>query len=311
MVVHNYLGNYPDEIQAEWTSECQGVCHDRTHWFITQESAVWRVPVIKDLDCRLRPGVSGVSRAGIPIQGYDHFGDPDWRDGLLFIPLEGKRRIGWFEFDRAPRIAIFNSVDLRLLGSSELPQKKSGWCAIDSSGRLYSSNSDVSPSPSDSKAGPLFRYQVNGTSVELIDRVVLRDEQGDPLSLDTVQGGTFADDDHLYLSCGYFEDPDPSWGLHLFDLRSGRRIARSTNGGEPWNYQFLSGGDYDEEPEGLTWWDLDRSDAPGIEGQLHAIVLDNDDNGDDIYFKHYRVEGLLRPFDPRRVVDEPDVVIDG
>jgi hypothetical protein len=74
---------------------------------------------------------------------------------------------------------------------------------------------------------------------------------------------------------------------------------------------FLSGGDYDEEPEGLTWWDLDRSDAPGIEGQLHAIVLDNDDNGDDIYFKHYRVEGLLRPFDPRRVVDEPDVVIDG
>ena len=49
----------------------------------------------------------------------------------------------------------------------------------------------------------------------------------------------------------------------------------------------------DEEPEGLTYWDLDGRKVPGIEGQLHAILLDNDTwSDDDVYLKHYRVQGL-------------------
>ena len=107
-----------------------------------------------------------------------------------------------------------------------------------------------------------------------------------------MQGGTFADDRHLYISCGYYEDPHPSWGLHLFDMRTHRRIVRSTNGSGSFNYEFHPGGSTDEEPEGLTYWDLDGRNVPGIRGQLHAILLDNDANGDDVYFKHYRVEGL-------------------
>ena len=103
----------------------------------------------------------------------------------------------------------------------------------------------------------------------------------------------FADDHHLYISCGYYEDPHPSWGLHLFDLRTQRRIVRSTNGSGSFNYEFHPGGSTDEEPEGLTYWDLDGRNAPGIKGQLHAILLDNDANGDDVYFKHYRVQGAM------------------
>ena len=49
MVQHTYLGNFPDERQDDWTDECQGVTHDRDHWFITQKGAVWRVPIGKDL----------------------------------------------------------------------------------------------------------------------------------------------------------------------------------------------------------------------------------------------------------------------
>jgi hypothetical protein len=307
MVEHTYLGNYPDEIQEDWTEECQGVTHDRDHWFITQKAAVWRVPVTKDLDGPLRDGIDGVRRQGIPIPGYDHFGDPDHRGGTLYIPTEGKRRILFFEIDRVPCLARFDARDLRFLGATAIPQKKAGWCAIDPRGRLYSSNSNVSGDVADAWAGPLFRYELDGATLTPAGRVVLRDERGEPIALDTVQGGTFADDDHLYISCGYYENQKPSWGLHLFDLRDGRRVARSTNGGEPWNYQFLTGGSNDEEPEGLTWWELDRSAAPRIRGQLHAILLDNDDNGDDIYFKHYRVEGLRGPLDPRRVIDVPEV----
>jgi len=55
-----------------------------------------------------------------------------------------------------------------------------------------------------------------------------------------------------------------------------------------------------EEPEGLTWWDLTAPNAPSVPGttssglrvadtQLHAILLDNDFLGDDVYVKPYRV----------------------
>jgi hypothetical protein len=293
MVQHTYLGNYPRERQDDWTDECQGVTHDRDHWYITQKGAVWRVPVVKDLRDHLQDGADGVRRRGIPISGYDHFGDPDARGDALYIPLEGRRRIFWFlSVPRVPRIAAFRASDLQFRWSAALPrQQQAGWCAIDSAGVLYSSNSRHTPRV-ESGAGPLFRYRIDGGTLTFLDRVILRDEQGTPLVLDSMQGGAFADAHHLYISCGYYEDPHPSWGLHLFDMRTQRRIVRSTNGSGSFNYEFHPGGDTDEEPEGLTFWNLDGRNAPGIQGQLHAILLDNDANGDDVYFKHYRVQDL-------------------
>ena len=293
MVQHSYLGNFPDERQDDWTAECQGVTHDRDHWFITQKGRVWRVPIRKDLRDHLEHGVDGVRSRTIPVAGYDHFGDPDCHEGTLYIPLEGKRQIIPFvTVPRVPRIAAFRARDLQFLWSAPLPkQQKAGWCAINSKGVLFSSNSRVTPRNAKGE-GPVFRYRIVGSNLQFLDRVVLRDEQGTPVVLDSMQGGTFADDQHLYISCGYYEDPHPSWGLHLFDLRKQRRITRSTNGSGSFNYEFHPGGSTDEEPEGLTYWDLDGRNAPGIRGQLHAILLDNDSNGDDVYFKHYRVQGL-------------------
>jgi hypothetical protein len=296
VIQHTYLGNYPDEREDDWTEECQGVTHDGDHWFITQKSAVWRVPLTKDLRDHLHNGVDGVRRRTIPLAGYDHFGDPDIHDGTLYVPLEGKRPIfPFFPFltvPRVPQIAAFQASTLEFLWSAPLPdQQKAGWCAIDSRGVLLSSNSWLTPREEKWK-GPLFRYRIVGKTLKLLDRVVLRDEQGTPVVLDSMQGGTFADDHHLYISCGYYENPHPSWGIHLFDLRTQRRIVRSTNGSGSFNYEFHPGGSTDEEPEGLTYWDLDGRNVPGIQGQLHAILLDNDSNGDDVYLKHYRVQGL-------------------
>ncbi len=193
---------------------------------------------------------------------------------------------------RRPRIAAFRTSDLHFLWSAPLPkQQKAGWCAVDSKGVLLSSNGWVTPRDKKGE-GPLFRYRIEGTTLKFLDRIVLRDEQGTPVVLNSMQGGTFADDHHLYISCGYYEKPHPSWGLHLFDMRTKRRIVRSTNGSGSFNYEFHPGNSNDEEPEGLTFWDLDDRNAPEIKGQLHAILLDNDENGDDVYFKHYRVQGL-------------------
>ncbi len=266
MIQHTYLGNRPDERQDDWTDECQGVTHDRDHWYITQKGAVWRVPIGKDLRDHFQHGIDGVRRRSIPVAGYDHFGDPDFRNGTLYIPLEGKRRFLFWTWDRVPRIAAFRGTDLQFLWSRPLPrQQKAGWCAIDSSGILYSSNGRVTPR-TERGAGPLFRYRLDGSNLTFIDRVILRDEAGTPVVLDSMQGGSFADDRHLYISCGYYEDPHPSWGIHLFDLEAERRVTRSTNGSGSFNYEFHPGGSTDEEPEGLTWWDLDDRNAPGIRG---------------------------------------------
>jgi hypothetical protein len=80
-------------------------------------------------------------------------------------------------------------------------------------------------------------------------------------------------------------------GIHVFDLSTGTRIQRSTNGYGYFNYEFHPGLPSSEEPEGITIWDLDDGRAPGIRGQLHVLLLDNDDPSydepDDVYMKHY------------------------
>jgi len=113
--------------------------------------------------------------------------------------------------------------------------------------------------------------------------ILLDDENGNRVRLYNVQGGVISPSGELlYIVAD---------GIHVFDLSTGRRVARSTNGSGIFNYEF----DADctppfdsecEEPEGLTIWDLDDGRAPGIRGQLHVLLLDND-IADDVYLKHY------------------------
>jgi len=104
-------------------------------------------------------------------------------------------------------------------------------------------------------------------------------------------------------------------GIHVFDLSTGKRIQRSTNGYGYFNYEFHPGGTIQEEPEGITIWDLDDGRALGIRGQLHVLLLDNDwPDDDDVYVKHYThtiyVDGKHsgdeggRPWDPFNTVEE-------
>ena len=69
-----------------------------------------------------------------------------------------------------------------------------------------------------------------------------------------------------------------------------RKLSRlcKSNQNTGFKYKFDTLG---QEPEGLTWWDLDKDyRAPAKErGQLHVILLDNDPGGtDDLVFKHFR-----------------------
>jgi hypothetical protein len=157
-------------------------------------------------------------------------------------------------------------------------------------------------------------------SINFVDRWQILEADGSPLSLRLgryIQGGVFMPSGHLFLSNGKSEnlvfpnDPeDRRVGIHLVN-REGRIIADSYNpdricsglifksgcvmrdpdGSFP--FQFDPSRFVAEEPEGLDWWDLNDGSAPGIRGQLHVLLLDNDlYDADGVYFKHYRVGGV-------------------
>jgi hypothetical protein len=311
---HVYLGNYPKEKDTAWSEEAQGLANDSANWFVTQKDALWKFPASFDLSktitgpdpahgilrVPIQPTLGQVKVGGVVV-AYNHFGDLDYYNGFLFVPVEGSRKIVNVTVRLPPVVAVFRASDLSYVGRAELPrQRGAGWIAI---GRpqplLYTSNSTMSPNASDPKAGPIFRYSVNfellragRVQLTFVDRFPLADEQGRPLALDVMQGGVFSSRGCLYLVNGFDEDFDAAdGGISVVDTVTRRRVAKSTSGSGLFNYEFHPGWSRYEEPEGIDLWDLDGAQPrpPGVSGQLHVLMLDNDSGGDDIYIKHYRV----------------------
>ncbi|MBI3950405.1 MAG: hypothetical protein HY314_08120 [Acidobacteria bacterium] len=127
----------------------------------------------------------------------------------------------------------------------------------------------------------------------------LVDENGAQFSIDTMQGGVISPSGELlYIVAGYYEGNHPTWGIHVFefdlsnpDLPRAKRVQRSSRSDRPFKYEFHPGGTTQEEPEGITIWDLDDDEIRGrlfhyqLRGQLHVLLLDNGD--DDVILKHY------------------------
>ena len=126
MAAFRYLGSYPANCMTGWGVDLQGMTHDSLYWYFTQKGALWRFPMQHDLGrfITVPDQMPGVRRAEIPTAlrqaGYDHFGAPAYRRGLILIPLEGGRR---------PAVGIFRAVDLSYRGSLALPASTGpdGW----------------------------------------------------------------------------------------------------------------------------------------------------------------------------------------
>jgi hypothetical protein len=285
-----YLGNYPNEANPGWHVNVQGLTHDSDNWFITQETDLWKIPVTHDLRSVSAndPGVRRLRLGSITelaTEGYDHFGDPTYYafggSGYLLAPMEGGPH---------PAIAIFRASDLGYVDHAYLPeQSQAGWCAVDPQGNAYSSNGEIT---SINKYGVSWDTLHNTRMLLLTSpaSISLLSETGASVTIERMQGGEISPGGELlYLVAGYLDANRPSDGIHVFDLSTRRRIQRSTNGSGHFNYEFNPGGLTQEEPEGLTIWDLDADGrAPGIKGQLHVLLLDNDaPDTDDVYMKHY------------------------
>lgn len=283
---YRFIGDYPSDVNPGWHEDVQGVAHDESNWFITQahvtettEKALWKIPVTYDLAEEVFPGTPGVQRRlirDIPVlynAGYTHFGDLDYfkyrGHEFLLVPME----FG----DKA--IALFRSTDLEYLSIDFLPQSDAPWCVLDPQGNLYSSNFEDVTS--------ILKYTIDWDKVVDSNKFILSAPA--PISLggatlQDVQGGEITlSGELLYLVAN---------GIYVFNLLTNQIIRQSSNGTGMFTYEFDPRCDPThpvcEEPEGLTIWDLEDGRAPGIRGQLHVFLLDNDSpDDDDVYFKHY------------------------
>ena len=322
-----YLGNHPANASPRWHEDVQGITHDDDHWYITQsdtgdanEQALWKIPVGHNLkDSALnKPNVKRVVLNTIPqLKEYDHFGALAYykynNTGYLIAPLTGKA---------APALAIFDANTLRYVThSTNLPMlARASWVAVDPQGFVYLSMSlgggggiggndgsrgrerQKSISTADDMSIPSLvqctvdwnlLYQRQYLSIEPVKRIALYDERGkNMLPKKHPQGGVFSPSGKLFYFVSGYIGADRDDGIHVFDTTTWKRIKKSTNGSGEFNYEFRTSAWYDltidgDEPEGLTIWDLDDGRAPGIRGQLHVLMLNNNAGQDQVHLKHY------------------------
>jgi hypothetical protein len=66
------------------------VAHDADNWYVASQYGLWKLPVDHPLDDH---DAGWMRNVPIPPElwsrGYNHFGDPEFSGGALYVPLEG------------------------------------------------------------------------------------------------------------------------------------------------------------------------------------------------------------------------------
>lgn len=275
--------DFPQELEHDRVEDIQGAASTSSNWYFTHNDPpeLVRIPMTSSLATHGTWDAASVTGmpASLAALGYDHFGDPDEHNGFIYVPVE-QGPVG--------AIAQFDT-NLNFIGSANLyDTTKAPWVAIDpTTGLLYTSGAcDVSEVD-------VYTMSFTGaalTGLSLVDHRTLWDQGSVPLSLQRVQGGAFSDHGNLYLvsDADYPDDEcgtpgNGVSGVYGFEAGSMRK--------ELYFYVPYNPDDYDEELEGIDIRDVTGLGAPGISGQLHVVMLDNDEHwygqDDDLYFKHY------------------------
>ncbi|OWV24602.1 hypothetical protein B7982_02510 [Fibrobacter sp. UWB2] len=294
---YSYLGQYPENRENGWSEEMNGVCHDDSNWYFTQNGNIWKFPV--DHDLKLSCGGEDPSRKIYKYHYGYHLGDIDCYNKILFVPVtkNGRPYIVAFDTDNIHKPLAVNEMKL----PNGCYFDDIGWLAINpNNGLLFTSNGYIL------KNNPIYVYSIDfnairagrGDFLKIYTQVNLLDEEGDEfVERECMQGGCFDKSNNLHLCNGYYknEHSNRKGGITVYEIPelsynpnkvNYARIRARSNQSHHFRFQFNT---YGEEPEGITYWDLDNGKSPNIKGQLHAIMLDNAGRGDDdFYFKHYR-----------------------
>jgi hypothetical protein len=311
-VPYIFIGDYPSNVENSFSEEIQGMCHDDLFWFITQNTLEFvplpppghhvlrgrllKIPLSSDLRTA-RP----LAEVRIPTflwqqgQGYVHMGDPDCANGFIFVPLEAT---GHFDTTQGA-VAVFNASDLSFVNWDVLyvnEDNHAGWVAIDPADgvSLWTSQTDISQG---SVRGKFYLYTIDWSHVVpgggLIFRSAglvgpYRNRFGTPLSIKGMQGGVFNTDGKILFVTNSDHDPDTDGhGLWALNKNTGELLGEAHNDYGPFRYTTFGIG---LEEEGLDYFPTTSFRTPGINGELHAILLNNDVlDTDNFYMKHYEL----------------------
>lgn len=266
--------DYPREVAVEHSEEIQGAASTSTSWYFTHNNdpTLVQVPLTADLedhgvwDAAVTSGMPSV----LDALGYNHFGDPDEHLGNVYVPVEGGAVGAIAQFD----------LNVGFRGYATLSGPKAPWVAVDpTTGLLYTSAfCDVAEVDVYT-----MQFAADGTltGLTLNDRRALYDPNGVGLTVQAIQGGAFSDHGNLYLVSDARGSTCASGtaGVYGFEGATMRK--------EVWFDVPYDTGD-GEELEGIDIREVTTAGVPGITGQLHVVMLDNDwPDTDDFYFKHY------------------------
>lgn len=168
-----YVSNFPSADGFEWSELQNGVTHDDSNWFLTQETRLWKIPVSwrLDNDFSVDDLPAGVFTVGIPQElrdcKYTHFGDLEQLDGFLLIPVEQTETPpSGRGCPSSNALAVFRAADLSYVGSALLPAipgetparfpVRFPWIAFNPvDGLLYTSENTIA------NDRPLYRLAIN------------------------------------------------------------------------------------------------------------------------------------------------------
>ncbi|HVY40350.1 MAG TPA: hypothetical protein VHM31_20565 [Polyangia bacterium] len=321
-----FVGNYPNNTDnPAWAEDAQGVAHSADSWYFTQRTNVWRYPLGADLG--KTQGTSGRMGfdtlwlmndfAWIPAAGYDHFGDPDFRNGYLFVPVEHSAP------GSLPIVLILDAtlkpVAWDYLGNAKPDadgKYNAAWVSVSSTGLLYTSGGRLDQSHGiqtyqvDFSAIPYNGYVTTFMKEQILYHYQPAVPDGPPASMyigsatgpllpasvAQIQGGDLVDWDEnlIYISNGCCQDTSGAqpYAVRAYDLRTGIQQVESSNGYGPFNFAFESLVFWTtQEPEGIDFYDIPANTSPGIPAsQLHVILYNNVPTTSfthDVWLKHY------------------------
>lgn len=288
-----YIGEHPGDAEPVFADNIQGITTDGSYWYVTQTEDLWKFPLQMNWD-DVDDGVSSVWHTEMDnyVDGnphvhsaYIHMGDLSYHNfcgrDVLIVPLHNGA-------NHPSAMLVLRASDLGPIGWQEFGGLTLGsWCAVDDEGDVYFPGSSYDK---------IVRYSLdcgqlanNLVQFNFVDEPTLLDEDGNPVARRERQGAVFSPDGELFvhaIGTGGSDFSDSVLdGVHMFDTSTWRRIAHSTNGYGLFNFQWNND---DEEPEGIVWFDLDNAGVRGMAGQLHILLLNNDNfDSDNIFFKHY------------------------
>ncbi|MBI2566044.1 MAG: hypothetical protein HYV63_03275 [Candidatus Schekmanbacteria bacterium] len=271
------LTTYPDERENDWSEEANGITHDSDAWYISNRWHVFKYPVETYLSS------NDYTRKADVRDGMQHIGDISYHNGEVFAAVDNW---GFEGYSQEARIYVYDR-ELNFVRYCRLAnQRNVPWVTIHpQTGLMYAGEQHSSV------VRVYDRSFANGAAIAPLYSIYL------DYYFDGWQGTDISENGYLYVStsqetykAGTYYDP----GVYVFKLAGltgylvqylDPDVEDDPDGYAPW---------YGMEIEGITLWDLDDGSAPGVTGQIHWIILDNDGNRDDVDLKHSRVDDPSR-----------------